>query len=140
MVKFYDTYTGVEFDKLYERLRLYEFVQSPTAQSLQSATARLTAVKCEGGADNEFVQSAIAQIDDIEFKCEGFPLFLSLTSFTNHIQILNYCHSIEEHVFYILYSARERLDSRELTRALVSPSIRQSKTIPISSQQDMSWS
>ena len=44
MVKFYDTYTGVEFDKLYERLRLYEFVQS-----------------------------AIAQIDDIEFKCEGFP-------------------------------------------------------------------
>ena len=128
MVKFYDTYTGVEFDKLYERLRLYEFVQSPTAQmvhfqnaqSLQLATARLTAVKGEGGADNEFVQSAIAQIDDIEFKCEGFPLFLSLTSFTNHIQILNYCRSIEEHVFYILYSARERLDSRELTRALVS--------------------
>ena len=66
------------------------------------------------------MQSAIAQIDDIEFKCDGFPLFLALTSFTNHIQILNYCHSIEEHVFYILYSARERLDSRELTRALVS--------------------
>ena len=77
MVKFYDTYTGVEFDKLYERLRLYEFVQVPTAQSLQLAPARLTAEK---GADGiEFVQSTIAQIDDIEFKCKGFPLFLSLT-------------------------------------------------------------
>lgn len=107
MVKFYDTYTGVEFDKLYERLRLYEFVQMSSSQVLPVR-------------NNEFVQSAIAQIDNISFKCDGFPLFLSLTSFTNHIQILNYCHSIEEHVFYILYSAKERLDSRELTRALVS--------------------
>ena len=41
-------------------------VHFQNAQSLQWATARLTAVKGGGGADNEFVQSAIAQIDDIE--------------------------------------------------------------------------
>ena len=89
MVSFYDTYTSPEYQAISERLRLHEFVQLP-----------------------------IAQIDGMHINYRPFPLFLSLTSFTNHIQILNHRLSMEEKVFYILHSARERLGSKELVRAL----------------------
>jgi len=41
------------------------------------------------------------------------PSFLNLISFTNHIEIINRCKAIEEHVFYVLYSYRERLKVKE---------------------------
>ena len=48
-----------------------------------------------------------------------FPAILATTSFTNHIEILNRCKSNEERVFYMFYSYRERLKSRELRRCIV---------------------
>ena len=32
MIAFYDTYSSIEFKNIFDRLRLYEFVQSATAQ------------------------------------------------------------------------------------------------------------
>ena len=88
MVAFYEAYTSMDFHRISERLRLHEFVQLPTAQL----------------ADNDC-------------DCAVFPLFLSLTTFTNHVEILNHVNSIEERVFYVLYAARERLNQMELRRA-----------------------
>ncbi len=65
------------------------------------------------------MHSVNAQLHDNEVKCVPFPLFLSLVSFTSHVQILNRTHSMEEKIFYILYAARERLNSRDLVRAFV---------------------
>ena len=122
MVSFYDTYTSPEYQAISERLRLHEFVQLPTAQLeggaiVQSANAQIEA---RGSLQPEtaIVQLPIAQIDGMHINYRPFPLFLSLTSFTNHIQILNHRLSMEEKVFYILHSARERLGSKELVRAL----------------------
>ena len=42
-----------------------------------------------------------------------------LTTFTNHIEILNRCKTIEQRIFYILYAYRERLKNRELQRCIV---------------------
>ncbi len=114
MVQFYDTYTGPEFQMLSERLRLYEFVQLPTAQIEAGAIVQSSITQAGKGA---IVQLPTAQLDDISINRVDFPLFLSLTTFTNHVEILNHVRSIEERVFYILYAARERLKQVELRRA-----------------------
>ena len=60
-------------------------VHFQNAQSLQWATARLTAVKGGGGADNEFVQSAIGLIGRDPFGGCGFGgncgVFIQLSLF-----------------------------------------------------------
>ena len=68
---------------------------------------------------DEFVQLLTAQLNDIEVFTRDFPLFLSLTTFTNHIEILCRIRSIEERVFYVLYAAHERLNQMELRRSIV---------------------
>lgn len=127
MVSFYDTYTSPEFQSISERLRLHEFAQLPTAQIEDGAIVQSPIAQIEEGTslqsktvkagNGAIVQSPIAQFDDMFIKFSPFPLFLPITSFTNHIQILNHRFSMEEKVFYILYSARERLNSKELVRA-----------------------
>jgi hypothetical protein len=46
------------------------------------------------------------------------PSFLNLTSFTNHIEIINRCKTVEGRVFYVLYAHREQLTVKELQRCL----------------------
>jgi len=104
MVKFYETYHSADYVAVSERLRLDEFVQAPIAQLSDSSDAS--------------VPSPIAQLADGGADIGGFPFFLSLVSFTAHIQILNCCHAIEERVFYIMYAAREHLDVQELKRSI----------------------
>ena len=115
MVSLYDTYSSAAFQDVSYRLRLDEFVQSPIAQSDEPAIVH--SANAQSGVGS-IVQSPIAQIDDIGVKCAPFPIFLSITSFTNHIRILDHNFSMEERVFYILYSAREKLNAKELVRAI----------------------
>lgn len=113
MVSFYETYSSESFLGFIGNLHLDNLVQLPIAQLdahgrneiVQSATAQ-----SEGGA---IVQSMPAQFE------LPFPSILAVTSFTNHIEILNRCKSNEERMFYMLYSYRERLKSRELRRCIV---------------------
>ena len=46
------------------------------------------------------------------------PSILTLTTLTNHIEILCRCKSVEERLFYILYSHKEHLLVRELRRCI----------------------
>ena len=127
MVQFYDTYTMPEYQAISERLRLYEFVQLPTAQMeddefVHSANAQIAETQILQSStaktgQNAIVHSVNAQLCDEGVKCAPFPLFLSLVSFTSHVQILNRSHTMEEKIFYILYAARERLNYRDLVRA-----------------------
>lgn len=127
MVAFYDAYSSPTFRETAERLRLDEFVQSPTAQIVhlanaqtdKGATVRAAPARIEK-AEVEIVHLANARLDEIDAICDAFPLFLSLTTFTNHILILNRCDSQSERIFYILHAARERLNAAEMTRAIVS--------------------
>jgi len=63
--------------------------------------------------ENEIVQMASAQ-----FKFVPLPDILYLTNFSNHLEILNRCHSMEEYIFYILYAAHEHLKVEELRRSI----------------------
>ena len=58
--------------------------------------------------NDEFVQSLTGQM----------PKLLTLTTLTNHIEILCQCKSIEERIFYILYAHKEHFTSRELQRCI----------------------
>ena len=98
MVTFYDNYSSLEFQKEIEQLRLSEFVQSQTAQI----------------EAHPIVQMPSAQMTFVET-----PRILYLTTFSNHIEILNRCRENEERVFYMLYSAQHHLTYLELRRCIV---------------------
>ena len=112
MVSFYETYSSESFLGFIGNLHLDDLVQLPLAQLHgQNEIVQSVTAQSEGGA---IVQSTPAQFE------LPFPAILAITSFTNHIEILNRCKSNEERVFYMLYSYRERLKSRELRRCIVS--------------------
>ena len=71
MVKFYETYSQVEFLNMTERLNLFEFVQLGIAQLEQ----------------NKIVQLTTAQLTSSEINLK-MPLVLTITTFTNHIEIM----------------------------------------------------
>jgi predicted nuclease of restriction endonuclease-like (RecB) superfamily len=105
MVSFYETYSSIQFAEYQERLKLNEFVQSETAQT----------------AAEQIIQVLSAQIEPIQivqFETAQFPNFLNLITLTNHYEILNACNALEERIFYVLYSHKERLSIKELKRCL----------------------
>jgi predicted nuclease of restriction endonuclease-like (RecB) superfamily len=105
MVTFYESYSNVQFVEYQDKLQLNRFVQPETAQI----------------AESKIVQPAVGQIqieEIVQPLAAQFPRFLEITTLTNHFEILNACNTIEERIFYILYSYKERLNKRELQRCL----------------------
>jgi len=100
MVAFYETYSSFQFVEFQEKLKLNEFVQALPAQ-IESA---------------KIIQPTAGQI--VQFQTAQLPVFLNLTTLTNHFEILNACKTIEERIFYVLYSHKERLNIKELQRCL----------------------
>lgn len=99
MVKFYELYSISDFARLTTSLKIDAFVQLPTAQ-----------IEAE-----EIVQLKTAQIDN-SFP---MPVLLSITTFTNHVEIINRCRTYEERIFYMLYAAQQHLKTEELRRCIV---------------------
>ena len=69
--------------------------------------------------DNRYadVERVIVQLPTAQLAKEGstqMPAFLSITTFTNHLEIINRCKSYEERVFYMLYTPQQYLKSEEL--------------------------
>lgn len=92
MVMFYEAYSSEPFVDRIASLSLPAFVQTDSAQSTQG-----------------IVQTDSAQM----------PKILTLTTFSNHIEILNHCKDVERQIFYILYAYREHLKYRELQRCIL---------------------
>ncbi len=101
MVKFYELYSDSHFINLTKSLNLNEFVQLPTAQ-----------IELDKN-----VQLSTAQTPNQEMA--KMPKILSITTFTNHIEIINRCRNFDERIFYMLYAAQQRLNSEELRRCIV---------------------
>jgi predicted nuclease of restriction endonuclease-like (RecB) superfamily len=100
MVALHESYSSQEFLQYADKLVFNEFMW-PIAGQLQS---------------EKFIQFASKQI--VQFQTAQFPVFLALTTLTNHFEILNSCKTIEERIFYVLYSYKERLNINELKRCL----------------------
>lgn len=107
MVMFYDEYSSDKFIVIVEHYLNQEFVQPTTAQiEFPRSTEPQDIV----------VQPTTAQLEPA--VSSAMPKVLSLTTLTNHIEILCRCKSNEERLFYILYSNKEHLVTRELRRCI----------------------
>ena len=104
MVMFYDEYSSETFAATIRKYMTDKFVQSETAQiGLEQENAII-------------VQSGTAQF--VQSQTGQMPNILTLTTLTNHIEILCRCKSVEERLFYILYAHKEQLLVRELQRCI----------------------
>lgn len=104
MVMFYDEYSSETFAATIRKYMTDKFVQSETAQI---GLEQENAIIVQSGTPL-FVQSQTGQM----------PNILTLTTLTNHIEILCRCKSVEERLFYILYAHKEQLLVRELQRCI----------------------
>ena len=104
MVMFYDEYSSEAFVAAIRKYMTDKFVQSETAQ-IESKQRNAIIVQSETA---QIVQSQIGQM----------PNILTLTTLTNHIEILCRCKIMEERLFYILYAHKEHLFVRELQRCI----------------------
>ncbi len=104
MVMFYDEYSSEVFAAAIRKYLTDQFVQSETAQIEFKQREAI------------IVQSETAQI--VQSRTGQMPNILTLTTLTNHIEILCRCKSVEERLFYILYAHKEHLFVRELQRCI----------------------
>ena len=104
MVMFYDEYSSETFAATIRKYMTDKFVQSETAQI---GLEQENAIIVQSGTAH-FVQSQTGQM----------PNILTLTTLTNHIEIVCRCKSVEERLFYILYAHKEHLFVRELQRCI----------------------
>jgi predicted nuclease of restriction endonuclease-like (RecB) superfamily len=95
MVQLYDTYSTESFSSLIEETNVSAYKDIVPFQ-----TARME--------ENAIVPFEMAQIPNVLFA----------TGWTNHQIILNRCKTDASRLFYMLYAGRERLENKELTRAL----------------------
>ena len=105
MVAFYEAYSTSVFSEMEQKLLGNKIKRLQSSQIVQIETAQLPI------ESPEIVQSKTAQIDLL-------PQVLFLTTFTNHVEIINHCKTNEERLFYILYSFTENLKIKELQRCI----------------------
>lgn len=104
MVSFFETYSSPQFIQLLESSNSQnEFVQNVFAQIEDSLNQDVIIVQTDSG---QLDQSKIMA------KC------LLGINWSMHTEILNKCKLIEQKLFYILYAQKERLNYRELQRAI----------------------
>lgn len=108
MVMFFEEYSSESFTATVTSYLKSEFVQPRTAQLESNAT-----IKTETPS---IVQTETAQL--VQPMAELMPNVLTLTTLTNHIEILCRCKRQEERLFYILYAHKERLAKREMQRCI----------------------
>lgn len=105
MIMFYDEYSSQLFELVVERFLPQEFMQPETAQ--------LTIIGELFSSESSTKSAEIVQPETAQL-----PKVLTLTTFTNHTEILCRCRSNEERLFYILYAHKEKLNKRDLQRCI----------------------
>lgn len=107
MVMFYDEYSSPNFISTVQT-----FLPGPSVQLL---TAQIPT----DNSSPETVMAEIVQLPTAQLSTDtSLPEILRLTSFTNHVVILNKCKTSEQRLFYILYANRERLKAKEVERCI----------------------
>lgn len=106
MVRFYETFSSESFLQESNEYQLDGFVQPVAAQ-----------IEC--GSANGFVQPTAARLEGVP-KINPMPNFLTMTSYSNLMEILSYCRDAREQIFYMIYAHQHSLQKRELRKAIVS--------------------
>ena len=107
MVKFYETYSSIEFTKRASALKL---LPKSTAEIVPTSQAQIVSTPLTQIGHNVIVSTPLTQI----------PQFLLRTTWSNHQAILHKCELVDQQIFYILYAEHEHLKYQELERAIKS--------------------
>lgn len=111
MVQFYETYTSAAFMDLSEKFKHHkQFVPFETAQFVSPEMTQIVSTPLIQMDSTQIVPLQMAQL----------PSLLMHTGWTNHQIILQRCSSPEEYVFYILYAEYQKLQNKQLERAIKS--------------------
>ena len=108
MVMFFNEYSSDAFAATVEKFLNSQFVQPVAAQLEQDTAAKKENAVSVPSVASQFVQQMVGQM----------PKVLTLTTLTNHTEILCHCKSNEERLFYILYAHKEHLAKREMQRCI----------------------
>ncbi len=104
---------GWSYRTIYKMVQLYDTYSTTSFASLLAET--------DMKAYKHVVPFETAQMDDsviVPFEMAQIPNVLFCTGWTNHQIVLNRCKTDAERLFYILYAGRERLENKELVRAI----------------------
>lgn len=104
MVQFYETYSTKAFSDLITKVKPDFLSLGMTPDSFGS----FVPIQLAQTASTAIVPIESAQIPGILFS----------TGWSNHQLILNYCKTDEQRLFYMLYAGRERLEYKQLARAI----------------------
>ena len=111
MVSVYEAFTSPEFTALVLKYG-DSIVQSATGQIMQPMAAQLANASKVQTTDGQIVQTPSAQFHPL-------PFVLAVSSFSNLLEIVNRTKTAQERLFYVVYTFRERLDTRTLRKRLV---------------------
>ncbi len=64
------------------------------------------------------MQLPTAQLKILESD-NNIPAILTITTFPNHVEIMNRCGSFEERIFYMLYAYNQNISTEELRRCII---------------------
>src|SRR5574344_1032385 len=106
MVQFFETYASPSFLNLLTQLKLpKQFVPTVSGQIEQTPSAQLPTIQ-----DVKVIPTTSGQLE--------MPTLLNAICWSSHCDLLSLCTYNEQRIFYMLYANRERLDVRELRRAI----------------------
>ena len=105
MVQLYDSYSRSEFAQLVSRMNVSDFARPQLTATAQS---EIVPIEMAQIATSEIVPIQLAQIPNVLFA----------TGWSNHQMIMSRCKTDEERLFYMLYAKRERLEYKQLERAI----------------------
>ena len=100
---------GYSRRNLYNMVAFYEAYSNPNFLKIEQ---NMIGNKIKKLQTNQIVQMSSAQLPTP-------PRLLFLTTFSNHMEIINRCKTNEERLFYILYSFKENLKFEELKRCIL---------------------
>ena len=107
------TARGWSYRTLYKMVQLYDAYSAASFADLLAQT--------DMSKYDEIVPFETAQMEDgiiVPFEMAQIPNVLFATGWTNHQIILNRCKTDTERLFYMLYAGKERLENKELMRAI----------------------
>lgn len=108
MVQFYDAYSTPAFNDLICHYGMQNYLVDDGGQSGKAG-------------DKEIVPIELAQIEKdgfVPIESAQIPNVLFATGWSNHQLIMSRCKNDGQRLFYMLYAGRERLEYKELLRAI----------------------
>lgn len=108
MVQLYDLYASSVFVEMVNHYGLQHYLSAYLDKSANDEDSQIVPFRMAQMRPFEFVPFGMAQIPEVLFS----------TGWTNHQIIMNRCQTYEERLFYMLYAGREKLQNKELIRAI----------------------